>query len=212
MDWDETRSFSYPPTSSCQVHTHKVDTISNHPSALVPVRYLAHVDGGGLGFHFVVKVTRVSLSLVVGNGWKTGDFVLFNVSVVGRLKGTLVSGLDGGEDGVGLGDGSALQGLVLGSGVGTRVEQDEGVLLVGDGGEVSLAYGILEGDNSLSVKSSGTADGGGRDSTISRGDLRKGNNGSSGGGSSGLSEGNTAADLQIEKCRGRCETERKDTM
>ena len=140
-----------------------------------------------------IVVTGVSLAGGGVNGGEGADAVGLDVVAVGRLEGTGVLGTDGGEDLVGAVNGGGLVGLVLDGGVGTGVEEDEGVLLGGDGGEVTLGNSGLEGGDAVSVDATGAVDGGGGDGTIGVGDGGDGSDGGTGGGD--LAEGGTAVHL-----------------
>mmetsp|Transcript_27063 Transcript_27063/g.76139 ORF Transcript_27063/g.76139 Transcript_27063/m.76139 type:complete len:217 (+) Transcript_27063:143-793(+) len=153
---------------------------------------LSDVDGGLLGSHAVVVVGGVALSVGGGDfGWFL-DVVGCAVGGVGALEGTGVLGSDGGEDGVGSGDGSGLVGLVLDSWVGAGVEQDEGVLLGGDGSEVSLTDGVLQGGDAAAVCEARTLDGGAGDGTVGGGHGWDANEG----GSSDGTHGGTAVHVE----------------
>lgn len=149
----------------------------------------------GLCADTVVVVTRVALSFVAVDSGKGRDVVGLDVGGVGRLQGTRVLGLDGGENVVGALDGGLLGFLVDNTGVGSRVEKNESILSFGNGGKVTLVDGALQGGDLVTVDTTGTSNSGGRDGTIGGGDLRK--SGNNGGTSGNLSKGNTTVDLSL---------------
>jgi hypothetical protein len=131
--------------------------------------YLPDIDGILVSSDTVVEVTALSLPLVGGNCSRFLDAVRLNIAVVGALQSSLVLGADGSEDVVGSSDGSSLLTLILDTRVGTRVEENEGVLLGGNGAEVTRPDGCLQGSNAGSVVVLRTLDGGSANSTIGRG-------------------------------------------
>ena len=159
----------------------------------LPVSYLTDVDGASPGLHAEIVVAGVSLAGGRVNGGEGGDIVGLDVIAVSRLEGTSILGADCGKDLVGAVNGGGLVGLVLDSGVGTGVEEDEGVLLGGDGGEVTLGDGGLESGDAVAVEATGTVDGGAGDGTIGVGNRGDGGHGGTGGGD--LAEGGTAVHL-----------------
>ena len=128
------------------------------------------------------------------DGGKGLDVVGLNVGIVGGLEGAGVLGSDGSEDFVGAVDGGGLISLVFGGRVGSRVVKDEGVLLRGDGCEVTLGNGILESADAVPVDTLGALLGGERNGTISVGDGGDGGKSSTGGGD--LAEGSTTVHVQ----------------
>ncbi len=157
------------------------------------IRHLSDPDGSLLGADSVIVVGRVSLTTVNRDGFVVAHLDDLDVGGVSTGKGSLVLGADGREDSVGGGNGGILLLLVLGSRVGTRVEQDEGVLFGGDGGEVTLGNGILQSSDAASVSESCSLNGGFADGSISGSHTGHGND--SGGGSDS-SHGSTAVHVQ----------------
>lgn len=143
----------------------------------------------GFGLGKVSVIGGVSLSSGAVNSWDWGDAVSSNVSIVGGLQGGRILGANGGKDLVCSFDSSGLLALLLGERVSTRVVKDEGVLLGGNGTEVSAGNSSLQVSNASSVNDLSLKLGGTTNSTIGRGNLWDSSESNTGGGN--LSEGST---------------------
>ena len=154
---------------------------------------LSNPDGGLLGADSVIVIGRVSLTIFGANGFVVAHIDSLEVSSVSFLECFLVLAADSLEDSVGGGNGFALLALVLGSGECTRVEQDEGVLFVGNGGKVTLGNRALQGGNSGSELVSCSLDGGLADGSIGGGHTGHGNDT---GGGSDSTKGRSAIHVQ----------------
>jgi hypothetical protein len=131
--------------------------------------YLPNIYGILVSSDTVVEVTALSLTAVGGKCGRRLDGVRLAIAIVGALQSSLVLSANGSEDGVGSSDGSCLLRLILDTRVGTRIEEDEGVLLGGNGAKVTGRDGSLQVSNAGSVVELGTLDGGSADGTIGRG-------------------------------------------
>lgn len=140
-----------------------------------------------------VELRGVSLRLGVSFG-EGSDSVGSNVGGVSLLQSSLVTSLDGLEDGVGLCNGLLLLALVLGSGVDTRVEENERVLGLGNLIEITSLDSTLQVIDASTINNASLGDSGGRDSTIGKGELRESSDGS--GTKGNLAKGGTAVHVQ----------------
>jgi hypothetical protein len=158
--------------------------------------YLALVDGGSTGSHSVIKVTRVSLTILGIDNRERLDVVGGNIGRVRLVQGTLILGADSGKDIVGALDGIGLGVLALGTGVGPRVKEDKGSLFGGNGIKVTGFDGLLQIANASTVNKPGLLDGSVRRGAIRRGDLGKSSKDSSTDGD--LSESSTTVDFSSQ--------------
>mmetsp|Transcript_15540 Transcript_15540/g.29310 ORF Transcript_15540/g.29310 Transcript_15540/m.29310 type:complete len:232 (+) Transcript_15540:135-830(+) len=176
-------TFSQKPffCSIMYVHlTHSCAIITIDKIHTIHVSNLSHVNGSSPGTSTEVKVTRVSLSSIRVDFRKRTNIIGSHISIISCLHSSLISRTNSLENLIGLSNCSILLGLVFG--VSSRVEEDEGILLLGNSLEISSSDSSLESSDTISVESTSTVDGGSGDGSVSRCDGGdSGKDGSSGG-------------------------------
>jgi hypothetical protein len=151
------------------------------------------VDGASTGFASVIKVTRVSLTILDVDNRHGPNVVGGDVGFVLSVQGSLVLGTDSGKDVVGALDGTVLGRLELGTRVGTRVKENKGALFGGNSIKDTRLDGLLQISNASTVDKTGLLDGSLGDGSIRRGSLGK--SGKKSGIDSDLSESRTTVDF-----------------